>query len=305
MSFWWVNQGDSFEEARKLGALWAPLQDKGGHKQPSWETLDEVKPGDVVFHFAKKKVRGISTVTSPSRIAEIRIRDRGQWQDLGREIEVEAQDFDFTIDLEEIPIDLRLNSGSGVNTPFDSRGKVKQGYLFSAPDTVSNFIFSRLNLINSSSSESLDTQVEKLFGSFPNGTDRAITGTFRREQRALRAYLVQGKEVLDCGLCGRQLPSSLLVAAHIKPRSLCSEKERVDPNVVMLACVLGCDSLFEKGLLFVDENGTLKATEKTQETSDLGEFIADFVGKTATAFSDGSRKYFAWHKKNIASLSKL
>ena len=86
MSYWWVNQGDSFEEARKLGALWAPLEDKGGNKQPSWESLDLVKQGDVVFHFAKKMVRGISLVTSESRIAEIRIRDRGQLQDLGREI---------------------------------------------------------------------------------------------------------------------------------------------------------------------------------------------------------------------------
>ena len=297
MSFWWVNQGDSFEEARKLGALWAPLQDKGGHKQPSWETLDEVKPGDVVFHFAKKKVRGISTVTGTSRIAEIRIRDRGQWQDLGREIEVEAQEFDFTIDLEEIPIDLRLDSGSGVNTPFDSRGKVKQGYLFSVPDTVSNFIFSRLNLVNSSSSESLDTQVEKLFGSFPNGTDKAITGTFRREQRALRAYLVQGNDFLDCGLCGRQLPSSLLVAAHIKPRSFCSEKERVDPNVVMLACVLGCDSLFDKGLLFVDGNGVLNTSTPTISSTDLNEFVSNFVGRKARAFNQGNSVYFAWHAK--------
>lgn len=197
MSFWWVNQGDSFEEARKLGALWAPLEDKGGHKQPSWETLDNVKPEDVVFHFAKKKVRGISTVTSRSRIAEIRIRDRGQWQDLGREVEVEAQDFDFTIDLEEIAIDLRRGSGSGVKTPFDLRGKVKQGYLFGVPDPVANFIFSRLNLVNSSSAESIDTQVQKLFGPFPNGTDKAITGTFRREQRALRAHLVQGRELLS------------------------------------------------------------------------------------------------------------
>lgn len=297
MRFWWVNQGDSFKEARRLGALWAPLVDNGGHKQPSWETLDEVKPGDVVFHFAKKKVRGISTATSPSRIAEIRIRDRGQWQDLGREIEVESQDFDFTIDLDEIPNDLRLDSGSGVKTPFDARGKVKQGYLFSVPDQVANFLLSRLNLINSSSTESSDTQVQKLFGSFPNGTDKAITGTFRREQRALRACLVQGRDFLDCGLCGRKLPSSLLVAAHIKPRSLCSEKERVDPNVVMLACVLGCDSLFDKGLLVVEGNGLLNASTQTLSSTDLTEFVRNLVGKKAEAFNEGNRGYFAWHAK--------
>ncbi len=303
MNFWWVNQGDSFEEARKLGALWAPLEDKGGHKQPSWETLDKAKPGDVVFHFAKKKVRGISTVTSPSRIAAIRIRDRGQWQDLGREIEVEAQDFDFTIDLEEIPVGLRRDSGAGVNTPFDSRGKVKQGYLFSVPDEVSRFLLTRLNLISTSSVESITTQVQKTLGTFADGTDKAIIGTFRREQRALRAYLVQNKSLLDCGLCGKTLPPSLLVAAHIKPRSVCSEKERLDANVVMLACVLGCDALFEKGFIFVSEDGKVSLNPMSDASAGLLEFMKDLDGQTSKAFNSESRKFFKWHRENALQRS--
>jgi hypothetical protein len=303
MSFWWVNQGDSFEEARKLGALWAPLLDKGGHKKPSWETLDQVQPGDVVFHFAKKKVRGISTATSPSRIAEIRIRDRGQWQDLGREIEVEAQDFDFTIDLEEIPIGLRRESGAGVNTPFDTRGKVKQGYLFSVPDEVSRFLLTRLNLISTSSVESITTQVQKTLGTFADGTDKAIIGTFRREQRALRAYLVQNKALLDCGLCGKTLPSSLLVAAHIKPRSVCSEKERIDANVVMLACVLGCDALFEKGLIFVSEAGKIALNPPSEPSESLFAFMKELEGQTSRAFNAQSSKFFKWHRENALQRS--
>ena len=300
MSYWWVNQGDSFEEARELGALWAPLEDKGGNKQPSWESLDQVKQGDVVFHFAKKMVRGISLVTSESRIAEIRIRDRGQWQDLGREIEVEAQDFDFTIDLDEIPLEFRVGSESGIDTPFDKNGKVKQGYLFKLPQQGAQFLLTRLNLVNSEDERSLDNQVKELLGDFSGGTDKPITGTFRREQRALRQHLIGNKKSGMCGVCGRSLSSNLLVASHIKPRNECTEKERIDPSVVMLACVLGCDSLFDKGFIYIDQSGTIKVTSKSDGYPDLSQFVSALDGQVAKAFSTNAKGYFAWHETNIA-----
>jgi hypothetical protein len=300
MSYWWVNQGDSFEEARKLGSLWAPLEDKGGNKQPSWESLDQVKQGDVVFHFAKKMVRGISLVTSESRIAEIRIRDRGQWQDLGREIEVEAQDFDFTINLDEIPLELRIGSESGIDTPFDKNGKVKQGYLFKLPQAGAQFLLTRLNLVNSEDERSLENQVKELLGDFSGGTDKPITGTFRREQRALRQHLIGTKKSGKCGICGKTLSSNLLVASHIKPRNECTEKERVDPSVVMLACVLGCDSLFDKGFIYIDQNGVIKVSSKSDGYPDLSQFVSAIDGQVATAFSESAKHYFAWHERNIA-----
>jgi hypothetical protein len=300
MSYWWVNQGDSFEEARTLGALWAPLEDKGGKKQPSWESLDLVKQGDIVFHFAKKMVRGISLVTGESRVAEIRIRDRGQWQDLGREIEVEAQDFDFKINLDEIPLELRIGSESGIDTPFDKNGKVKQGYLFKLPQAGAQFLLTRLNLVNSDDERPLDNQVKDLLGDFSDGTDKLITGTFRREQRALRQHLIGNKKSGQCGVCGRSLSSNLLVASHIKPRNECSEKERVDPSVVMLACVLGCDSLFDKGFIYIDQKGIIKVSSKSDGYPDLSLFVSNIDGKVATAYSDKAKGYFAWHEKNIA-----
>jgi len=53
----------------------------------------------------------------------------------------------------------------------------------------------------------------------------------------------------SCSLCGQLLPVELLVAAHIKPRSECSRRERLDfENIVFGVCVLGCDALYEKGL---------------------------------------------------------
>jgi len=302
MSFWWVNQGATFEEAKDLGILWAPEEDKSGNKQPSWETLLRVRKDDVVFHFAKKKLRGISVAESQSRIAEIRIRDKGQWKELGREIEVSPQDFDFTIDLEDIPMALRVGAEKGVDTPFDKRGKVKQGYLYGVSNDVAAFILKKLELVIESGPEPIEKQISELIGDFSAGTDRVSSGTSRREQAALRQRLLRQRLRAPCGICGRTLSEGLLWAAHIKPRKDCSERERLDINVAMLACVLGCDALFGKGIIYLDETGIVQTNGKYAKEEDLVAFFKGIEGKKSVAFSEKSKVYFSWHRKNVAEI---
>jgi len=302
MSFWWVNQGATFEEAKDLGILWAPEEDKSGNKQPSWETLLRVRKDDVVFHFAKKKLRGISVAESQSRIAEIRIRDKGQWKELGREIEVSPQDFDFTIDLEDIPMALRVGAEKGVDTPFDKRGKVKQGYLYGVSNDVAAFILKKLELVIESGPEPIEKQISEIIGDFSAGTDRVSSGTSRREQAALRQRLLRQRLRAPCGICGRTLSEGLLWAAHIKPRKDCSEMERLDINVAMLACVLGCDALFGKGIIYLDETGIVQTNGKYAKEEDLVAFFKGIEGKKSVAFSEKSKVYFSWHRKNVAEI---
>jgi hypothetical protein len=69
----------------------------------------------------------------------------------------------------------------------------------------------------------------------------------------------------------------------------------------MLACVLGCDSLFDKGLIFIDNDGIVKQSDKFSKSPDLVSFISSLEGKTAKAYSANASKYFAWHEKDAAS----
>lgn len=88
--------------------------------------------------------------------------------------------------------------------------------------------------------------------------DRITEGRQRREQHRLRMTLFAGRTTARCDLCSRDLPVDLLVAAHIEQRSQCSNSERLDlANIVMSACRLGCDELFERGYISVGDDGAI------------------------------------------------
>jgi len=81
------------------------------------------------------------------------------------------------------------------------------------------------------------------------GTDgRSNRTQSRKEQGILRAILFRDAHEAECAICQKTLPTDLMVAAHIKPRSKCSVSERKNPNVVMPICKVGCDDFFEKGM---------------------------------------------------------
>ena len=60
-AFWWVNQGTTYDEARKRGFIWAPLINKTGRPEFHWDNVSKVKSGDFIFHYSKGHLRAVST----------------------------------------------------------------------------------------------------------------------------------------------------------------------------------------------------------------------------------------------------
>lgn len=63
-NFWWATQSEKFHEVFPDGTLWAPLRGSRGQQVASWGTLHEAHPGDVVLHFSRPEIRGISQVAT-------------------------------------------------------------------------------------------------------------------------------------------------------------------------------------------------------------------------------------------------
>ncbi|MFJ2325141.1 hypothetical protein [Pseudomonas sp. NPDC087690] len=121
---------------------------------------------------------------------------------------------------------------------------------------------------------------------------------YRKEQALLRAWLLGGRHQGLCVLCGRTMPQELLIAAHIKPRKKASRTERLDfSSIAALMCSLGCDSLFEKGFVYVvDEK--IHLNPKRTFTRTLDEAVQPLAGRVVPNWAESS-EYYTWHAKQF------
>jgi hypothetical protein len=134
--------------------------------------------------------------------------------------------------------------------------------------------------------------------------DREHSALGRVEQSYLRGRLFDGKDQATCSLCGRNLPVGLLIAAHVKPRSECSRSERLDvPNIVFSVCLLGCDALYEQGLLGVSKGGRILVST-TQSCRAIKAVFRGFRGRVCPEWNSERMKYFNWHLRHQFQGSK-
>ena len=104
-----------------------------------------------------------------------------------------------------------------------------------------------------------------------------------------------------CAICHKTLPTKLMVAAHIKPRSKCKTSERKNPDIVMPVCKVGCDDFFEKGYILVDSNGAIKENPKIEYSSELRKIMKEIVGKRCTHFSKDTAQFFQYKRNSLSS----
>ena len=123
-SFWWVNQGASYTKCRDGGFLWAPMRDKTGRPQHHWETMDDVREGDVVLHYSNSSLRAVSRVSAAARPAPNPLSNEA-WQNAGRLVETRYQELNEPVALSAIDEGARIRQGS----PFTVSGSVQQVYL--------------------------------------------------------------------------------------------------------------------------------------------------------------------------------
>ncbi|OKP95030.1 McrB family protein [Paenibacillus sp. P46E] len=126
---WWVNQGTTIQAEKEEGILWAPLLNTQGRKLYHWETMKEVKQGDIILHYSNKAIRYVSQVT----VAAVEAPKPGSmantsWQEEGRLVRTEYVELIPSIMLQQFNqqiMQLNINQG-----PLHSGGGVNQGYLF-------------------------------------------------------------------------------------------------------------------------------------------------------------------------------
>lgn len=127
-----------------------------------------------------------------------------------------------------------------------------------------------------------------------NETESEYQTKRRLEQGYLKSLLFGKNTIGKCACCKKEFPVSFLVTAHIKKRSFCTKLEKLDPNIVMPMCKLGCDEIYEKGYISV-VNRQFINMNKTPISDSLNEYIKSIENNECEYFSNDTKKYFDWH----------
>lgn len=292
--FWWANQSVNFDPVYEDGTLWAPLKDRRGQQVDHWRTLESVLPGDLVLHYASPKIRGVSRVATTPQLA---YPPRG-YNDVTPDTKGKLV---LTEPLHKmrVPRDSALTLLENAVGPVTASGTLRNGYIFPV-DTGSAHELLRLGGLEVTSAALDDHGLLPKYSERYSGTatDKWATVAVRVEQQFLRNQQLR-RWGNSCALCGRRLPEELLVAAHIKPRWACSEDQRMDSlNVSMLACLFGCDALFELGYIVIDGQGIIERGRRGND--EVEHRVADVIGRPCPAHGNESRQYFDWHREHHA-----
>jgi len=64
MRYWWVNQNQTFRQEIAGGYLWSPKRNANGGRNPFYESMREVAPGDLIFSFVDTRITAIGIAKS-------------------------------------------------------------------------------------------------------------------------------------------------------------------------------------------------------------------------------------------------
>lgn len=144
--------------------------------------------------------------------------------------------------------------------------------------------------------EITDKEFEEALLQLDGELDRKAMGWHRREQSRARKRLLNGRPQGMCLICGKEMLSEFLVAAHIKKRSECTDEEKRDiDGVLMLACRFGCDYLFELGYISVQDKIVVISEKLFDKNARI--YSASISGRQLES-TPKQDFYFAWHLGN-------
>jgi hypothetical protein len=255
-----------------------------GQKDVNIGKWNRISVGDVVLFAADKKIRSSAVVAA--KFTSERLA-KHLWG-----LNPDGVTWKYMYSLDEIrPLDISYEEFNEI-VGYKSNNVI-QG--FTVMDVEKSSLF--LDHFALHSERHLDdvapAEFEEAIINLDGELDRKAAGWHRKEQAMGRKRLLKGKTSGMCQLCGREMKSEFLIAAHIKRRSECEDHEKRDlDGVMMLACKFGCDFLFEVGFIGVNA-GKLLISPRLEDLVAL-EYVAKIKDRSVQV-SEKQTKYFECH----------
>lgn len=321
MRFWWVNQNQTYTQEIEGGYLWSPKRKSNDQRNPFYEFMREVAPGDVVFSFAKTKIIAIGVAQSTAYEAP-KPREFGEagpnWGNIGWKVGIRYVVLKKRIRPADY-IALLQPLMPSIYAPLQTTGRGNQGiYLTALPDEFSLELitligseardFLQATQIRESNDPSLaaapidvieweDHIVEGVKGDRSlSDTERESIVLARRGQGVFKrnVHLIE----TECRITGVSRPEHL-VASHCKPWRDCeSHDERLSgENGLLLTPSI--DHLFDRGLISFENSGELLISPVAHGESLQRMGVPTDRTAHYRSFAQGQRQFLEYHRERV------
>ena len=314
MRYWWVNQNQTYKHEVGGGYLWSPKRNANGARNPFYESMREVSPGDLIFSFKDTRILAIGIAQSYcwENPKPIEFGNSGQnWENIGWKVKVNFTEIKNAIRPKEHMTVLGPYLPDKYS-PLQPNGNGLQSlYLTELPIPFAEVLIGLIGHEASSLSSAAEVVVpaiaddlefweSKMESDIVSDTSvieteklsivkaRVGQGVFRE-----RVSLIEKK----CRITGVDNPVHL-IASHCKPWRDSNNQERLDGENGLLLTP-GIDHLFDRGFIGFENNGRLIISPVAHRPSlqlmgiDTAQTVN--VGK----FSSGQQKFLEFHRKSV------
>lgn len=302
MRYWWVNQNQTYDFEVPGGFLWSPKTRADGGRNYFYETMEQVRPGDLVFSYCDTFIKAIGVVQRLAVTApKPNFRTAGSnWSDVGWYVEVEFAELGNPIKPKEFMDQIRPLLAEKY-APLQSNGNGLQGiYLTEISEAFGELLvlLSQADLssikhdlapLSDDDSEyeiSLEIEARKLTGDLEKiqlTKSRRGQGIFKANVRLVEDH---------CRITGVSNIKHLR-ASHIKPWSASTNDEKLDGfNGLLLSPHV--DHLFDRGFISFKNSGDLLISkELNRRILDQWSIKAN---QNVGDFKDGQIVYLEYHR---------
>jgi len=317
MQYWWVNQNQTFKHERAGGYLWSPQRKADGNRNPFYEFMREVAPGDLIFSFEGTYIRALSIVSSycyecpkPEEFG----KSGPNWDDIGWKVDVHYIDLKHQIRPAD-HIDKIHPVLPSKFSPLQIDGRGLQGiYLTKVPESLMRVL---ADIIGREVKDIISmSYISDGIGQYGHGlveweehisqqilNDSNLEETQKnqiilaRRGQGLFRNNVQKLE-LRCRVTKVDRAEHLR-ASHCKPWRDCKNSdERLDgENGLLLTPSI--DHLFDRGFISFEDKGKLLVSPVAQEISLQRMGVPTNQSINVGSFSEGQRNYLDYHRNHV------
>jgi putative restriction endonuclease len=314
MRYWWVNQNQTYRHEVEGGYLWSPKRNANGARNPFYESMREVAPGDLVFSFMNTRILAVGIAQSycwespkPEEFGSA-----GQnWERVGWKVQVNFTELANKVRPKD-HIDILRPLLPRRYSPLQSNGNGLQSvYLAEVPTALAELLIGLIGQeiapiaivardVKPVAADDLDFWEQKLEQELVTDSNVPYTEKLAlilaRNGQGLFKNRVSKIES-RCRITGVENPVHL-VASHCKPWRDSTNGERLNgENGLLLTPSI--DHLFDRGFIGFEDNGKLIISPVAHRPS-LQRMGIDTLGiVNVGGFTSGQKQFLDFHRNAV------